>query len=439
MKNLLLFLLILFSIEFVIYGQTSEFKPSGNLWGYVFGDYYYMAHTDSLGRGAGNVQYKPYSPSNNTTSNATSANAFQIRRLYLGYDYQFAPKLTGYMVLAHEQNLDANGYNTTYLKFAYVKWSDIFPMNNLIIGQLVTPTYAPVPFGTEPLMRYRAIERTIIDMHNNDNVSDLGVELEGNIWRGTSCDSFRPNIIGYMIEFGNGNNAKPENDGYKTIRVNIYASIMQQKITLGLNSNFNTVVLSPVTQTEHLYKGYFNFKANKFSIGTEVFTQYWTNSAKLSVSTPTNPVFKDVVMFGWSGFMSGKILENLNFFARLDIYNPDILYHNSDTYTSVPSIILPAYIQSGTVTTVTSPFVLNANQINQAAVFSRQIFYTLALDYTPVKRFHIMPNIWADNFKSLVNVPSRAAHAKFDYDFVPRLTFYYIFNTAKNVYNNGMD
>ena len=41
--------------------DKSAFKPSGNLWGYTFGDYYYMGHADSLGRGAGNVQYKPYS------------------------------------------------------------------------------------------------------------------------------------------------------------------------------------------------------------------------------------------------------------------------------------------------------------------------------------------------------------------------------------------
>ena len=41
--------------------DSKAFTPSGNFYGYGFGDYYYMAHSDSLGRGAGNLQYKPYS------------------------------------------------------------------------------------------------------------------------------------------------------------------------------------------------------------------------------------------------------------------------------------------------------------------------------------------------------------------------------------------
>jgi len=32
----------------------SSFKPSGKLWGYTFGDFYYKAHSDSLNRGGGN-------------------------------------------------------------------------------------------------------------------------------------------------------------------------------------------------------------------------------------------------------------------------------------------------------------------------------------------------------------------------------------------------
>ena len=463
----MLFLGLFFFIS-ILESQSSEFKPSGNLWGYTFGDYYYMAHSDSLGRGAGNVQYKPYStgstlnavsgvtptPTVNAagditkltiattksnilgsgTNNFTSANAFQIRRFYLGYDYNISPKLTGYAVLADEQNLDLSGYNTVYLKFAYLKWSEILPMTNIMVGQLVTPTYAPGAYTTEPLMGYRAIERTIIDMHNNDNVSDLGIEVEGKIWNKASKDSLKPNFIGYIAEFGNGNGAKPENDGFKTIRVALYSSLMEQKLTFGLFGEFHTVALSPLTQMEHLYKAYLNYKTKRFKIGTEAFTQDWTNSAQLSTGA-----WRDCQMFGWSVFFSGKILENLNYFGRLDIYNPDIRYHNSNVYTAVPSIITPSYNQTQTLSTSLTPFALSASPISQAAVFSRQTFYTFAIDYTPVKRFHIMPNIWADNFKSLVNLPSGATHAKFDFDFVPRVTFYYIFNASKNVQNSGMD
>src|SRR5665213_1046488 len=108
--------------------QDADFKPSGNVYGYVFGDYAYKTHNDTLSRGGGNVQYKtPTSLVSGNTVSATNpapaniqTNAFQIRRVYLGYDYQFAPNLTASVLLAHEQNLDANGNNTMYLKYANV-------------------------------------------------------------------------------------------------------------------------------------------------------------------------------------------------------------------------------------------------------------------------------------------------------------------------------
>ncbi len=471
-------IVLLFVILNNINGQKTDFKPSGNLWGYVYGDYYYVGHSDSLGRGAGNVQYKPFSTTSTlnsitgvsatTTSNAsgdvtsiklastksdilgsgtnnyTSANAFQIRRFYLGYDYQFTPKLTAYTLVADEQNLDESGYNTLFLKYAYIKWLNIFPNSNLLIGQQGTPSFVTPAFATEPLWGYRSIERTIMDMHNNDAAVDLGVSVEGLVWKGFSGDSIKPDIFGYFLQFGNGNSVKPENDGFKNLRLSLYTSLMQQKLTLGFYTDFHTASLSPVTEMVHTYKGYISYRTRKFRIGTEMFTQDWFNGAQLSTSTVANPVFRDVQMFGWSVFLSGKIVENLNFFGRFDIYNPDIRYHNADTYTSVPSIITPSYVQTQTLTTSLSPFSITgatptSTVIDQAAVFSKQTFIALGFDYTPDKRFHIMPNIWLDDFKSLVNVPAGAVHANKDYDFVPRITFYYLFNQSKFLLNNGMD
>src|SRR5437868_10720860 len=108
--------------------QDAEFKPSGNLYGYVFGDYANKANNNTLLRGGGNVQYKGTTPLassnaisvNNPTPTAvgTQTNAFQIRRMYLGYDYKFAPNFTAQVVLANEQNVDGGGKNTTYVKYA---------------------------------------------------------------------------------------------------------------------------------------------------------------------------------------------------------------------------------------------------------------------------------------------------------------------------------
>src|SRR5919206_2248000 len=100
-KKVLLFLSLGF-IMLIHYAAAQEktppdtaFKPSGQLWGYVFGDYYYKAHSDPLNRGGAN-QY---------TGIEEGRNAFQIRRAYLGYNYNLHPKFSAELLLAAEDNL----------------------------------------------------------------------------------------------------------------------------------------------------------------------------------------------------------------------------------------------------------------------------------------------------------------------------------------------
>jgi len=53
---------------------------SGRIWGYAFGDAYYKAHSDSFNRGGSN-QYSGI---------PQGRNAFQFRRIYLGYDFNIS-------------------------------------------------------------------------------------------------------------------------------------------------------------------------------------------------------------------------------------------------------------------------------------------------------------------------------------------------------------
>jgi hypothetical protein len=50
-----------------------------------------------------------------------------------------------------------------------------------------------------------------------------------------------------------------------------------------------------------------------------------------------------------------------------------------------------------------------------------------------------MPNIWYTQFNSMVNLPESAKKAGRDYTLVPRITFYFIFNSSPKISNNGMD
>jgi hypothetical protein len=55
----------------------TTWKPVRRIWGLVFGDLYYNAHADAGNRGA----------ETNYNGVPTYRNAFQFRRIYLGYDY----------------------------------------------------------------------------------------------------------------------------------------------------------------------------------------------------------------------------------------------------------------------------------------------------------------------------------------------------------------
>ena len=419
--------------------DNSDFKPSGNLWGYMFGDYAYKTHNDTLSRGGGNVQYKtPASLSSGNTVSASNpapanmqTNAFQIRRVYLGYDYQFAPNLSANLVLAHEQNVDGTGNNTMFLKYANIKWSNIFKGSDLVIGQYQTASFA-TPFGTEPLWGYRSVERTIMDMHNTDASSDLGFSLQGKAWS-AGPDSIKPTIIGYALQVGNGSSAKPESDIFKKFRGNLYVSTLGQKLTVGLYGDYVPTGLVPHYHTSNMtMKVYASFKTEKFRVGAEVFQQTNHNSdifkvadGNGSIAAAQNDTATGVQM-GWSVFASASIIKNkLNIFARYDMYNPDTKWNKSNVYSAVAS-----GIKGSNLTTAT---------------FYTQSFLTAGLDWTPNKRFHIMPNIWLNQYKTMsgTNGPSATGgdlskRVKSDNDMVYRVTFYFLFNGAKKVSNNGM-
>ena len=403
-----------------LYAQSpdnSDLKQSGNLWGYVFGDYYWKQHADSAGRGGKNVQYSSATQANAVGGNSpttTGANAFQIRRAYLGYDYNLTPQISAHTVLANEQDQDESGNNTTYLKYMYVEWKNILPQTNILIGQMPTPAYSLRPFGTASLWGYRSVERTLLDMHNIDQSTDLGAAIQGNIWQEkVSDDNLTPSIVGYEIMVGNGNAAKPETDIFKKFRGTVYASFFKQQLTFGLYADYNRTALSPVIMYDNTYKVYADYKSRIFKIGFEAFEEF--NKNENEYMGEGNTVYSTGLQQGLSLFLSGKILENLNYFARFDMYNPDKKYNNNETYTATKA------------TSFSSVSVLTYDQA----------FTDIGFDYTITKRMHIMPNLWYNRYES--KIKNAADKLKSDYDLVPRITFFIIFNKAKHVDDNGMD
>ncbi len=361
-----------------VFGQDkAEFKPSGKVWGYAFGDYYYKTHADSMKRGG--MQYSGLK---------NGSSAFEFRRVYLGYDYNISEKFSTEFLLAYEgQTLSDGATRTVFIKAANIRWKNIVPRNTLVFGQSATPSY---PLLTEKLWGYRSIEKTVLDMHKNGNSNDLGVSLLGTL---DSAGNF-----GYNFMVGNGSAAKIENDIYKKFYGDIYAKFCDQKIVIDLYADIEGTQLAPYHKYKKTYKLAVAYVSEKISAGVEAFEQIQHNYVTLTTPPPNTATYTaDVLPFGVACFVRGPIRKDkLSFFVRADLFDPDKNFDPENIYS-------------------TSGY----------SGYTAEMLTVAGLDITPVKNVHIMPNIWYSSCKS--RVKGAAGRMKSDYDLVPRVTIHYIF------------
>lgn len=372
---------LMFSNRGMAQSNTADtsFKSHGKLSGYAFGDYYYKAHADSMNRGGAN-QY---------TKVPEGRNAFQFRRVYLGYDYEISPKFAAQVLLAAEDASDAlgSGKYAFYVKLANVRWKNFLPRTDLVIGQVATPAF---PMSSEPVWKYRSIERTIADIRRVPSY-DLGVTVQGKI-------DAKGNY-GYDVMIGNGTGAKPEGDNFKHFYGDVYAKFLDQKLMVDLYGDYERVNWNPgFHHARSMGKLFIGYTTPKLTIGAEGFI---TGLQGDVVATNNGTGRKDTLSgtsTGLSIFVHGPIVKDkLGFFARMDNYNPDTRYDN---------------VNYSKYSAMTSTYEPN----------NKEQFITAGLDFTPVKNVHLMPNIW---YNSYTNQGPNGGMK--DYDLVYRLTFYFIY------------
>lgn len=354
-----------------------DFKPSGKIWGYAFGDYAYKLHADSMQRG--NAQYSTLSK---------GYNAFNFRRIYLGYDYQFTPDISSQFLLAHESGFESNADNTdqltdrnrsVYIKAMNIRFSNIIPRATIVAGQQSTPTFTGL---ADPTWGYRSIEKTLTDMRGISSSTDLGVGVFGKIGKNEN--------VGYDFLIANGNGARLENNKFKKLYTSMYVYFLDKKLVIQGNYEFNRVALSPARQDISTFKAFVAYITSKTKVGLEGFTQLKTNN------TLADSVYADVVPYGISLFARHQLKqEKLSFFARADFYNPDKKFNRDKTY---------------------------------AAGYHtyQEIFATIGADYLVSKNIHIMPNLWYNQYQS--KIPGASGKLKSDYDLEARITLYFLFN-----------
>src|SRR5437868_5644422 len=308
------------------WNSDSAFKAgkanSGRIWGYAFGDYYYKGHSDTLNRGGSN-QY---------TGIPQGRNEFQMRRIYLGYDYNITKQFSAELLLAAEDNITTGSGTTSgdlladnkfsfYIKLANIRWKNIWKGTDLAVGQVATPAF---PLLTERIWNYRSVERPIADIRRTPSY-DFGATLQG---------KFDPKTgnYGYDIMVGNGTSAKPENDNFKWLYGDIYAYFFNKRLVIDLYADYERLNwTSSWHHSRQMIKGYFaysipstnNADTSALTIGVEAFINNLKNddfATKISGGSDT----LSVQAKGISAYIHGNIIPNkLRFFARFDAFNPN--------------------------------------------------------------------------------------------------------------------
>jgi hypothetical protein len=385
------------------HAQTdTTWKPVRRLWGYAFGDFYYMQHADAGNRGA----------ETNYSGVPTYRNAFQFRRIYLGYEYDINKKFTAEVLLASEPAASTNPSGTTtisngdnlvdnkmafYIKNFDLRWKGVWSGTDFVIGEMLTPAF---PLLTEKIWGYRSIERTISDFHKT-NAYDVGASLQG---------VFDPETknFGYNVLIGNNTTASllpatNANTGfYKAFYGDVYAKFLNQTLIFDLYADY--MQTAPATaalgaQNRNMIKGFVAYTTPKITFGVEAYTQKIVNGV---TNVTAGKVGEDATVKAISVYSHGAIYKDkLGFFARYDSYNPNTDFNAADVYTS------------------------NTN-LSGYNPYYKEHFITTGLDFTPAKNIHFMPNIWYIKYIDQRD-PATTGYVPDDHTLVYRLTFYYIF------------
>ena len=422
----ILLLIPLFLLSFstqaqYLWNNDTAFKAgapgSGRLWGLFFGDLYVKAHSDSLNRG-GNNQY---------TGIPKNRNAFAFRRIYLGYDYNLSKKVSAEILLAAEDDFPAfnppnqqqangdqllNNKETFFIKYANVRWKNIWKGTDLVVGEQPTPAF---PLLSERIWSYRSIERTVADIRRT-NSYDLGIGLQGKF------DPTEGNF-GYNLLVANGTSDKPATNSFKWFYGDVYAYFLDKKVVVDLYGDYQRLNWQPGWHHDRqMTKGYIAYNTPGLTIGLEGFINTIRSDVKATKIAGGADTINTAAQ-GISFYVHGDIIRNvLRFFVRYDGYNPNHkidngIYSGYAPISSPNGYETPGYHVTYSPSTGTPTAATPTNDIT-----AKEEFFTVGLDFTPMKGVHLMPNVWYNHYSSQLSTGSNA-----DYDLVYRMTFYFTF------------
>jgi hypothetical protein len=405
------------------WNNDSAFKAqatsSGRLWGYVFGDFYYKSHADSLNRGGGN-QYSGI---------PQSRNAFQFRRIYLGYDYNFNSKFSSELLLAAEDNFPAynapgqtaangdelsNSKETFFIKLANVRVKNIWKGTDLVLGEQFTPSFAML---SEKVWNYRSIERTVSDIRRTPSY-DLGVGLQG---------TFDPSTknFGYNLLMATGNSDKPAANSFKWFYGDLWGMFADKRLIIDVYADYQRLNWVPGWHHDRqMLKGFIAWSSPMITVGVEGFVNTLRADTKATLIAGGADTISTKAS-GISMYVHGAIIpEKLRWFARVDLYNPNKNVNNNlySAYAGISSpsgYMTPGYKYSYAGSTTGAP----TGETSTGDPTAKETFFTAGLDFMPYKDIHFEPNVWLVHYGSQLS----STGTEGDSDVVWRLTFFFVF------------
>ncbi len=283
MKKQLFILVILLAANSIFAQTNEEFKPNGNAHFKVFWNY----HADF-------------------TEDADKKSAFEIKRSYLGYKYNFNKNMSAKITFDVGSNSAGSGY-TAFLKIAQLDWK-VSPITKLSMGLIGNKQFK----DQENNWGYRYLFKSFQDQNKFGSSADLGVNAEFKLSEKLTANFLIFNGEGYKkLQDDNGNQR--------------FGSSLIYKLTKGITTKIY-VDAYPTNSEEtmlniSLFAGYGN---DKFKIGAEY------NQLKNGEKYSTAATGKD--LDGFSFYGTYILNPKFQIFGRYDKLNSNTLDGESDAW-----------------------------------------------------------------------------------------------------------
>lgn len=237
------------------------------------------------------------------TKNASMKNAFEIKRVYLGYNYNLDDKLSAKITFDVGKNSSGSSY-TAFLKTAQIDWK-LEKNVKLSFGMIGNKQFK----FQEKIWGYRYVYKTFQDENKFGSSADIGVNAEFKLSNNLTFNAFILNGEGYKN--------LQDDDGYMKIGGNLiyeFSNGLSAKLYYDSepgDENFN------VTNV-----GYFiGYSINKSRIGIEY--------NKINNAESYNNPSLDSNLSGYSFYGSQKVGEKGEIYARYDNLESNTLIGNS--------------------------------------------------------------------------------------------------------------